>query len=294
MQTYHNDVKSYGANNQNAHSGFREQFTNLATSIETVTQQISSYRTEKVETDAKLDAMDTALQAARLQQSSKDDYKRELEKQFAGLKSAIVTLQSEPTESPATAAHLTETKAQYQSIEKKLIALQASTEESSQRLQDQFEERANMQLHKEDLESKLKEEQEKAQVVADQRLEVERKANKRFEDIRVDLLHKAEFDRNVLAAEHRLALAELEKKLVQANEAVQKMTARVDQQSLEHDKWWISITEMTKQLIDMRSLKEVAENSVEDGLKKIAILNKEQFQLLKTDAEKVYYWLTFK
>lgn len=245
---------------------------------------------EKAETDAKVDAMDKALQEARHQISSKDGDKRELEEQFAGLKSEIVTLHSEPKESLATAARLTEIKAQYQNIETKLITLKESTEESSQRLHDQYEERANMQLHREDLESKLKEEYKKAGMIADQRLEMERKADMRLEAIRTELLNKAEFDRNLLSAEHRLALAELEGKLVKANEDARKMTTRLDQQELEHGNRSISIMEQMKQVEEMRSSKEAAEKSTEECLSRIANLIKEQDQLVKTEGEKVYYW----
>ena len=244
---------------------------------------------KNAETDAKLGAMDKALQEARDQLSSKDDDKRKLEEQFAGLKSEIVTLQSEPKESPATAARLTEIKAQYQNIETKLITLKESTEDSSQRLLDQFEERANLQLHKEDLETKLKEECEKARVVADQNLEMEREANMKIEAMRVELLNKAEFDRNLLSAEHRLESARLEEKLVKANEEALKMANRLNQLNLEHDNWSLDIIEHMKQVEEMRSSKKVAENSMEDCLNKIAILNKEQDQLVKAEAEKVYY-----
>ena len=252
-------------------------------------QQISDYRMKNAEADAKLDAMDKALQEARHQVSSKDDDKRKLVEQFAGLKSEIVTLQSEPKESPATATRLTEIKAQYQNIETKLITLKESTEDSARRLRDQFDERAKMQLHKEDLESKLNEECEKVRVVADQKLEMERKANMRFEAIRAEVLHKAEFDQNLLSAGHRLTLAELEEKLVKANEEALKMTNRLEQQNLEHDKWSVGITEQMKQVEEMRSSKEVAEKSMEDCFNKIANLNKEQDQLVKAEAEKVYY-----
>ena len=285
-------MKSNGADNRDAFSGLREQFTNLATSIATeqnMLQQISDYRMNNAETDAKLGAMDKALQEARHQLSSKDDDKRKLEEKFAGLKSEIVTLQSEPKESPVTAARLTEIKAQYQSIETKLITLKKSTEDSSQRLLDQFEERANLQLHKEDLETKLKAESEKARVVADQNLEMERNASMKIEKIRVELSNKAEFDRNLLSAEHRLELARLEEKLVKANEAALKMTNRLDKQNLEHDNWSVGIVEQMKQAEEMRSSKEVAEKSLEECLNKIANLNREQDQLVKAEAEKVYY-----
>ncbi|KAL8787848.1 MAG: hypothetical protein Q9195_007588 [Heterodermia aff. obscurata] len=293
LQAYHDDVKSGAADKQNAIVGLREQISNLATSIATeqdLTQQISNHRMKKAETDAKLDAMDKALQEARNQIFSKDDDKRVLEEQFAGLKSEIGTLQSDARESSATAARLTEIKAHYHTIETKLTALKESTEESYQQLQDQFEERANMQLHKEDLETKLKEEYEKARAVADQGRELERNANMRFEAIRIEILAKAEFDQNLLSAEHRLALAEVEGKLVKANEEVQKMTIRLDQQNLEHDNWSISVMEQMKQVREMRSLKEMAEKSMEECLSRIAILTKEQDQLMETEAEKVYYW----
>ena len=290
MQTYHDDVKSSGVDNQDALSKLREEFTNLATSIATkqdLTQQISSYRIQKIETDAKIDAMDKALQEARHQMSSKNDDKRELEEQFASLKSEIVNLHGEPKESLATAARLTEIKAQYQSIETKLITLKESTEESSQRLHDQIEDRANMQLHKEHLENELKGEHEKARVVAHQRLEMESKANMRFEAIRAELLNKAEFDQNLLSAEHRLAMAELEGKLVTANEEARKMTIRLDQQNLEHDNWSTSIMEQMKQVTEMRSSKELAEKSAEECLSRIAVLIKEQDRLVEAEAEKV-------
>ena len=219
--------------------------------------------------------------------SSKNDDKRELEEQFASLKSEIVNLHDEPKESLVTVARLTEIKAQYQSIETKLITLKESTEESSQRLQDQIDDRANMQLHKEHLETELKGEHEKARVVAHQRLEIERKANMRFEAIRAELLDKAEFDQNLLSAEHRLAVAELEGKLVTAIEEARKMTIRLDQQNLEHDNWSISIMEQMKQVQEMRSSKEVAEKSMEECLSRIAILIKEQDQLVEVEAEKV-------
>ena len=255
-----------------------------------MTQQISSYRTEKAETDAKLGAMDKALQEARQQLSSKDDDKRELEKQFASLKSEMGTLHREPRESPATAARLTEIQAQYSSIGTKLTTLKESTEESSQRLQDRLDDRANLQLHKDDLEAKLKEEREKARVVADQRLEMERKANTRFEAARAEILYKAEFEQNLLSAGHRLALGELEGKLAKANEEAQKMTSRLEQQNLEHDNWSISIIEQMKQVEEMRASKAAAEKSAEESSNRVAILDKERDQLMATEAGKVCYW----
>ena len=297
MKACHDDVKSSGADNQNEFSKLREQFNDVATSIATeqdLTQQISNYRMKKAETDVNLDAMEKALQEARHQMSSKNDDRRDLEEHFAGLKSEIVALQNEPRESPVTAARLTEIKAQYQSIETKLITLKESTEGSSQGLRDQFEERANMQLHKEDLETRLKEEYEKAGAIANQRLELESKANMRFEAMRSELLNKAEFNQNLLSAEHRLAVAELEGKLVKANEEAQKLRILLDKQNLEHDNWSISIMEQMKQVKEMRSSKEVAEESMEDCLRRIAILIEEKDRLAETEAEKVYYWHSFK
>lgn len=276
-------MKSSGLHDQGIVAGMREQLDTLTASIATehdLREQMKNITTKKAEVEVKLYAAGESLQQARQQVATTDSEKRKLLEQVAKLGSEAVALRSEPKESAATIARLAEIKAQNEKLQSDLESLKQTTENHSTNLQSKFEDHASFQLFKEDLESQIRKEQDKANEVANERLELERKANVKFESMRGELMLAAKFDKNQLWAEHRLALAEVEERLREANDRTIKMTVQMDKHNEERDKWDVAVIEQMKLISEMRRSKEIAEASCDEQSKRIENLSKERDELI--------------
>lgn len=276
-------MKSSGLHDQGLVAGMREQLDTLVASTASeheLREQMKDITTKKAEVDVKLCFASESLQQARQQVATIDSERRDFQGQVATLESEAVALRSEPKESAATTARLAEIKAQNEKLQNHIESLKQTTEECSTDLRSKFEDHANFQLTKEDLEGQLRKEQEKANKVANERLELERKANVEFEDMRSKLILAAKFDKNQLWAEHGLAMAEVEERLREANDRTLKMRVEIEKLTKDQDEWSFTVMEQMKLVAEMRDSKDIAQASCEEKSKTIDDLSKERHELL--------------
>ena len=98
--------------------------------------------------------------------------------------------------------------------------------------------------------------------------------------MRSELMHAAKFDKNLLWAEHRLALTEVEERLREATGRTNKMTVEMDKQNEEQEKWALTVIEQMKLVSEMRRSRDIAEASRAEQLKTMENLSKERQELM--------------